>query len=122
MGEEEFTQSRPHPMIDLSLRQERIIEEASDPSVAVILLDVVIGYGAHDNPAARLAETIRQAKENAVANKRYLSVVAHVCGSEKDPQGLHRQEESLRNAGVLVLPTNAQAAKVAAGVVGAELK
>ncbi|MEE2876486.1 MAG: acyl-CoA synthetase FdrA [Candidatus Neomarinimicrobiota bacterium] len=122
MGEEEFTQSRPHPMIDLSLRQERIIVEASDPSVAVILLDVVIGYGAHDNPAPKLSETIRKAKDNAVANKRYLSVVAHVCGSEKDPQGLHKQEESLRDAGVLVLPTNAQAAKVAAAVVGAKLK
>jgi len=121
MGEEEFTQSRPHPMIDLSLRQERIQREANDPSVAVILLDVVIGYGSHDNPAAGLAKTIRKEKENAINNNRYLSVVAHVCGSQNDIQGLKKQEEYLHNAGALVLPTNAQAAKVAAAIVGAEL-
>ncbi len=122
MGEEEFTQSRPHPMIDLSLRQERIIKEASDPSVAVVLLDVVIGYGAHENPSSILAETIHHAKEIAIKNNRYLSVVAHVCGSEKDPQDLHKQEDCLRDVGALVLPTNAQAAKVAAAVAGASLK
>ena len=121
MGEEEFTQSRPHPMIDPSYRQDRIIKEANDPSVAVILLDVVIGYGAHDNPAESLAVTIRQAKADAFANKRYLSVVAHVCGSEKDHQGLRMQEECLRDAGVLVMSTNAQAAQVTAAIVGAEL-
>jgi succinyl-CoA synthetase alpha subunit len=122
MGEEEFTQSRPHPMIDLSLRQERIQKEANDSSVAVILIDVVIGYGSHDNPAAGLADTIQKAKENAINNNRYLSVVAHVCGSNNDHQGLKIQEEYLHNVGVLVLPTNAQAAKVAAAIVGAELK
>jgi len=121
MGEEEFTQSRPHPMIDLSLRQERIQKEANDPSVAVILLDVVIGYGSHDNPAGGLAKTIQKEKENAINNNRYLSVVAHVCGSHNDHQGLKIQEEYLQNAGALVLPTNAQAAKVAAAIVGAEL-
>ena len=121
MGEEEFTQSRPHPMIDLSFRQERIQKEANDPSVAVILLDVVIGYGSHKNPAAGLAKTIQKEKENAINNNRYLSVVAHVCGSHNDHQGLKIQEEYLRNAGALVLPTNAQAAKVAAAIVGVEL-
>ena len=121
MGEEEFTRSRPHPMIDLSLRQERMHREANDASVAVILLDLVIGYGSHDNPAVGLAETIQKAKENAIDNNRYLSVVAHVCGSHNDHQGLKIQEEYLRNAGALVLPTNAQAAKVAAALVGAEL-
>ena len=119
LGEEEFKQSRPHPMIDLSLRQERIQSEAKYPSVAVILLDVVIVYGSHDNPAAGLAKTIRKEKENAINNNRYLSVVAHVCGSQNDIQGLKKQEEYLHNAGALVLPTNAQAAKVAAAIVGA---
>jgi len=121
MGEEEFTQSRPHPMIDLSFRQERIQKEANDPSVAVILLDVVIGYGSHKNPAAGLAKTIQKQKEKAINNNRYLSVVAHVCGSHNDHQGLKIQEEYLQSAGALVLPTNAQAAKVAAAIVGAEL-
>ena len=121
MGEEEFTLSRPHPMIDTSLRHDRILREAADPSVAVILLDVVIGYGSHESPASSLAEAIIKAKQNATKNKHYLSVVTHVCGSKKDPQGVERQEEILRNAGALVLPTNAQAAKVAAAILGADL-
>lgn len=117
MGEEEFTQGRPHPMIDLRLRQERLLKEAGDPSVAVILLDVVIGYGSHPNPAGALVESIRAAKAMAAAEGRYLAVVAHVCGTDQDPQGLPQQERLLREAGVLVLPTNAQAARVAAAIV-----
>lgn len=119
MGEEEFTRGRPHPMIDPRLRQERLVKEAGDPEVAVILLDVVIGYGAHDDPAGVLGETIQRAKARAVASGRYLSVVAHVCGTAQDPQGLERQERKLRDAGALVLPTNAQAARAAAAIVGA---
>jgi FdrA protein len=118
LGEEEFTRGRPHPMIDPRLRQERLLKEAGDPEVAVILLDVVIGYGAHDDPAGALGETIRTARASATAASRYLSVVAHVCGTAQDPQGLERQEQTLRRAGALVLPTNAQAARVAAAIVG----
>jgi succinyl-CoA synthetase alpha subunit len=117
MGEEEFTQGRPHPMIDPRLRQERLLREAEDPEVAVILLDVVIGYGSHDDPAGALSETIREAREKAAAAGRYLAVVAHVCGTAQDPQGLEQQERKLREAGALVLPTNAQAARVAAAIV-----
>jgi FdrA protein len=119
MGEEEFTRGRPHPMIDPRLRQERILKEASDPEVAVLLLDVVIGYGSHDDPAGALGETIRAAKAKAVAAGRYLAVVAHVCGTAQDPQGLAQQERTLREAGALILPTNAQAARVAAAIAGA---
>lgn len=121
MGEEEFTNGRPHPMIDVRLRQERLLKEASDPEVAVILLDVVIGYGSHDNPGGVLSETIREARAKAMAAGRYLAVVAHVCGTAQDPQGLEQQEQKLREAGAIVLPTNAQAAQVAAGIVGATL-
>ncbi len=117
MGEEEFTQGRPHPMIDPRLRQERLLKEADDPAVAVILLDVVIGYGSHPNPAGALVETIRIAKAKAAEQGRHLAVVAHVCGTGQDPQGLVRQENLLGEAGVLVLPTNAQAARVAAAIV-----
>jgi hypothetical protein len=118
MGEEEFTRGRPHPMIDPRLRQERLLKEAADPEVAVILLDVVIGYGAHDDPAGALGETIRAAKAKALAAGRYVSVVAHVCGTARDPQGLEQQERALREAGALVLPTNGQAAQVAAAICG----
>jgi hypothetical protein len=117
MGEEEFTLGRPHPMIDPRLRQERLLKEADDPEVAVILLDVVIGYGSHPNPAGALAESIRAAKTKATAQGRYLAVVAHVCGTETDPQGLAQQERILQEAGAMVLPTNAQAARLAAAIV-----
>ena len=118
LGEEEFTRGRPHPMIDLRLRQDRMLHEADDPEVAAILLDVVIGYGSHADPAGALQETIRQAKARAAAAGRYLPVVAHVCGTMQDPQNLVEQERRLRAAGALVLPTNAQAARVAAAIVG----
>jgi succinyl-CoA synthetase alpha subunit len=117
MGEEEFTLGRPHPMIDPRLRQERLLKEVEDASVAVILLDVVIGYGSHANPAGALAETIRAAKARVAEQGRYLAVVAHVCGTHQDPQGLQQQEKLLYEAGVLVLPTNAQATRVAAAIV-----
>lgn len=117
MGEEEFTLGRPHPMIDPRLRQERILKEAADPTVAVILLDVVIGHGSHPNPAGALGESIRAAKATAAKQDRYLAVVAHVCGTDQDPQGLQRQEEILRDVGALVLPTNAQAVQVAAAII-----
>jgi hypothetical protein len=116
MGEEEFTRGRPHPMIDTRLRQERILKEADDPETAAILLDVVIGYGAHDDPAGALGESIRAVKAKAKAEGRYLSVVAHVCGTAQDPQGLDTQEQKLRDAGALVMPTNAQAARLAAAL------
>jgi hypothetical protein len=104
-------------MIDTRLRQERLLKEADDPETAVILLDVVIGYGSHANPAGALAETIHVAKAKAATQGHYLAVVAHVCGTAQDPQGLERQEGILQEAGVLVLPTNAQAARVAAAIV-----
>ena len=117
LGEEEFTRGRPHPMIDTRLRQERLLVEAADPETAVVLLDVVIGYGSHDDPAGALASTITAARQAAAADGRYVAVVAHVCGTDLDPQGLERQEETLRSVGALVAPTNAQAARLAGLIV-----
>lgn len=117
LGEEEFTRGRPHPMIDPRMRQDRLLVEAADPETAVILLDIVLGYGANEDPAGALIPTIAAAREAAAAESRYVAVVAHVCGTELDPQGLDRQEAALRAAGVLVAPTNAQAARLAGLVV-----
>lgn len=117
LGEEEFTRGRPHPMIDNRVRQDRLLVEAADPETAVILLDVVIGYGSHDDPAGALVPMITHAREAAAAGGRYVAFVAHVCGTELDPQDLQRQEATLRAAGVLVAPTNAQAARLAGLIV-----
>jgi FdrA protein len=113
LGEDEFTQARAHPMIDPTLRNHRLADEAEDPEVAVILLDVVLGHGCHADPAGSVAEAVREAKALAAAAGRHLVVVAAVCGTNGDPQSLSGQEQALRDAGVLVLPTNAGAARLA---------
>lgn len=110
MGDDEFTVGRPHPMIDPSYRAERLIKEWSEPRVAVILCDLVLGYGSHASPATPLAEAVKKARSLYGDG---VTVVASVCGTERDPQGLSSQEAILREAGVVVLPTNAQAAKIA---------
>lgn len=110
-GDDEFTVGRPHPMIDPSLRAERVVAEAADPGVAVIMVDCVIGYGSHEDPAQDLAEAIRSAKALAAGEGRYLAVVAAVCGTEGDPQSLSTTRRKLASAGAVVLPSNAQATR-----------
>ena len=117
LGEEEFTIGRPHPMIDNSVRVKRILREACDPSVAVIALDVVIGYGAHSDPASELGAAIAEAKTIARKRGRELIVVASVTGTESDPQGLSRQMDALKKAGAIVLGSNAAVAKFASAIV-----
>ena len=117
LGEEEFTVGRPHPMIDNDLRIRRLHQEATDPEVAVIIMDVVIGYGAHMDPAAELGPAIQEAKAKAKAEGRELIVIASVTGTELDPQGLTRQENALTRAGVVVCPSNAAASRLAGMIV-----
>lgn len=112
-GDDAFTVGRPHPMIDPSLRAERVLTEADDPTCAVILCDCVIGYGSHPNPAEDLAEAIRGARQTAANAGRQLACICAVCGTEGDPQGLSRTQRQLEEAGALVLPSNAQAARFA---------
>ena len=110
LGADEFTQGRLHPMLDPDLRNRRIVQEARDPETALILLDVVLGYGVHPDPAGAAAEAILRARAVAAAEGRQVVVVASVCGTEGDPQSLTAQEASLREAGVLVVGSNAAAA------------
>jgi FdrA protein len=116
LGEDEFTRGRPHPMIDHRLRNERIVHEAADPRVAVILLDVVLGYGAHPDPAAEMLPALRQAQAHAAASGRAIAFVAFVCGTERDPQGLERQQAMLREGGVILADSNAQAVRIASAI------
>lgn len=118
LGDDLFTQGRPHPMIDFRLRNERMIQEAKDPETAVILLDVVLGYGSNMDPAGELIPAIRQAQKIAAKAKRNIIFLGSVCGTESDPQNLSRQEAALREAGVILTDSNAQAARLAAAIVG----
>lgn len=114
LGEEEFTRGRPHPMIDPMARAERLAEEALDPGVGVLLIDVVLGYASHPDPAAVLVPVIRE----ALAARPQLAVVGYVLGTEADPQVLSVQRSALADAGVRLAPTNAAAARLAAAIAG----
>jgi FdrA protein len=106
LGEDEFTVGRLHPMMDNELRIRRLLEEARDPTVAVVMLDVVIGFGSHPDPASELAPAIAQAKEIASKAGRYLEVVAVVTGTDEDPQNLDSQIEQLKKVGTWVSTSN----------------
>lgn len=114
LGDEEFTVGRAHPMIDPFLRQQRLSQEAKDPTTAVILLDIVLGLGSHPDPAGALVESIYEAKTLCADRGGYLSVVASIVGTYEDPQGYQDQKKKLLKAGTLVLPSNAQASRMAA--------
>ena len=110
LGADEFTVGRPHPMIDYSLRKQRIIAEANDPETAVILLDVVLGYGAHPDPATELAAVVHAACQR-------VCVVCSITGTDQDPQNLTRTRETLTVAGAIVMPSHAEASQLAGYIV-----
>jgi FdrA protein len=112
-GDDELTVGRPHPMIDQSLRLERLAAEAADPAVAVILLDVVLGHGAHPDPAAELGPAIAAARTRGRAD-----VVVSLIGAASDPQDPARQAEVLQAAGAHVFASNAAAARFACDLAG----
>lgn len=116
LGEEEYTKGRPHPMIDPEARIEWLREAAKDDRVAVVLIDVVLGYGAHADPAGELAPVCEELR---AAGAR---VVAYVLGTEQDPQGYDRQRATLEEAGCILAPTNARATLAAAAIARREPK
>jgi len=117
LGDDVFTRGRPHPMIDYRLRTERIVQEASDPETAVLLLDVVLGFGSNADPAAELAPALKKAREIAEKAGRAFVCVGHICGTEGDPQGFAAQARVLQAAGMILADSNAQAARLAGAIV-----
>lgn len=117
LGEEEFTVGRPHPMIDNDLRIRRLMQEARDPEVAVIMLDVVLGYGAHPDPASELGNAIEEAINHGREEERELIFVASVTGTEDDPQSLDQTTSTLERAGVIVCDSNSAAARLSGLIV-----
>jgi FdrA protein len=106
LGEAEYTQGRPHPMVDLDVRVGMLERAADDDRIGCMLLDVVLGFASHPDPASGLAGAIRRASEHAV-------LIAHVCGTPDDPQDSVRQIATLTDAGAIVAPSNAAAARLA---------
>jgi FdrA protein len=117
LGEDEFTVGRLHPMLDNDLRIRRLQQETDDPQTAVILLDVVLGHGAHPDPAGELAPAIAAAKAGAERAGRHLEVIAIVVGTDEDPQDINIQIQRLQEAGSLVCSSNEEAVRRAGELV-----
>jgi FdrA protein len=119
-GDDALTRGRAHPMIDPTLRLERVRAEGSDPTCRVLLLDLVLGHGAHPDPAEGLATAVHDARATAHRDGRALSVVVSVTGVEADPQGLASSAQSVRDAGAAVFLSNAEATRHAVSLVLAD--
>ncbi|TGD85150.1 acyl-CoA synthetase FdrA [Mycolicibacterium sp. CH28] len=117
MGDDEFTQGKPHPMIDPSGKDARIRDEAVDPTTAVVLFDVVLGYGSANDPTAELISVIAESAETARAEGRTVAFIGYVCGTDLDPQDRAGVVAGLEAAGVLVASSNAEAAVWSAAVI-----
>ncbi|MCD6412753.1 MAG: acyl-CoA synthetase FdrA [Elusimicrobia bacterium] len=113
MGEDEFTRGYPHPMMDFTLRNQRIVAEARNPDVGVILLDCALGWGCHPDPAGELAGAVAEAKK---INPEIVFITS-ITGTDADPQDYAQQKKKFEDTGVFVFPTNRQAVLAAKEVV-----
>lgn len=113
LGADEYTRGRPHPMVDPGTRIEKLEEAAGDDDVGCVLIDVVLGYAGHPDPAGAIAPAVARVA-------RRVPVIARVCGTAGDPQDADAQTERLRAAGAIVAPSNAAAARLAARAVSGE--
>lgn len=119
LGDDIYTQGRPHPMIDPSVRVEKMKEVAERDDIAVVLFDIVLGYGSHENMAAELIPAITEVKEKMENQGRNIAFVATVCGTDKDPQPYMSQIKALHDAGVIVKSSNYAAVRTAINVIKA---
>ena len=104
LGSDEYTRGRPHPMIEPAIRDEPLQQALADPKCAVVLVDLVLGYGAHEDPAAVLSAVVKAAGNEAAP------VVASVTGTNQDPQERDQSIATLEAAGITVAESNAAAA------------
>jgi len=110
MGDDHYTVGKPHPMIDGTMRKQRILAEGHDPQVAILLLDFILGYNASMDPVGELIKAIIEAKLLAQKRGGALTVIASICGTADDPQDLSLQTRMLKESGVIVFLSNAKAA------------
>ncbi len=116
-GDDEFTRGKPHPMIDPSLRTERLLTEAADPEVAVIILDFILGYGAHVDPVGVTLPAIRQAQAMAAKRGQHLEILGYVLGTDADTPSLADQTRMLSEAGVTIASSCTNTGLLARGFV-----
>ncbi|MDO4278231.1 MAG: acyl-CoA synthetase FdrA [Lachnoclostridium edouardi] len=119
-GDDQFTQGKPHPMIEPSLRLERIVKEARDPEVGVIALDIILGYGSHEDPVEVTLPAIREAKAIAAKEGRHIEILGFVLGTELDPQDFDLQVKKLMDAGVTISSSSENTGLLSRGFVEKE--
>lgn len=117
MGDEEFTKGKPHPVMDPSILNDRLLQEGTDPLVGVILFDLLLGYAVHKDPVGTIEETLREIRRHSEREGRYISIIASICGTDLDPQGFDSQKHRLEELGVIILPSNGKAALLAGLIV-----
>ena len=118
LGDDVFTRGKPHPMIEPTLRAERAVSEAADSSVAVIVMDFVIGYGVHEDPVGCTIPYIQNAQRIARDEGREIAFVGYVLGTDKDYQNIEEQNAKLKDCGVIVAQSNAHAVRIAKEIIG----
>lgn len=118
LGDDIYTQGKPHPMIDPTKRKEMLEAAGKAAETAIILLDIVLGYGSHQNMAQELAPTIKSIKDSAKADGRDLVVIATIVGTDEDPQNILEQTAIMKQAGAILCRSNAQAVRLALGILG----
>ncbi len=111
-GDDYFTSGRPHPMIDPSIRAERIEKELQDEEVAVVVMDFVLGYGSNEDPVGETIPSILKAKEVAALKGNTVLFIAYVCGTDDDPNDYRGSIKRLRDLDVVVVESNYKAAKL----------
>ncbi len=113
LGDDIYTQGKPHPMIDPDVRIQKIHEYGTQSKTGIILFDVVLGYGAHEDMAGALLPAIKEELAKAKEEKRTLYFVATVVGTRKDPQNYDETVKRLEDAGIFVAESNAKAVQLA---------
>lgn len=122
LGDDIYTQGKPHPMIDPETRVQYFQKAAQDESTAVILFDVVLGYGSHEDMAGALIPGIEKIKKETEAKGRNIYFVATVCGTDQDPQGIDDQKAKLEKAGVILRDSNNQAVLTALAMLDIQIE
>ena len=122
LGDDAYTQGKPHPMIDPAKRIECMQEAVDDPSTGVVLLDIMLGYGSHADMAGSLIPTIKELQAKADAQGRKVFFVATVCGTRSDYQGYDEAVNKLKDAGVIVCENNKLACRTAIRAIGRDFE
>lgn len=111
LGDDAYTQGRPHPMIEPAVRDAPLAAALADPETGVVLIDIVLGYGASADPAGHLVAHLKR------IGGKDASVIACVTGTEQDPQRRSAQIARLEQGGIIVAPSAVDATEFAVALV-----